>query len=96
MGNDRIKMTIEMQVTPAQGLTLQAMFEHWNLLSNIGSSRKVGFFVDGDGNFHPKCKIKFKGKIPKLTDGLRKKAIAKDQGGDRIYDFDNIAWEINP
>lgn len=92
---DRIKMTIEMQVTPVQGLTLQAMFEYWNQLSAMGGSRKVGFFVDGDGNFHPKCNVKFDGEIPELTDGLRQKAIAKDQGGDRVYDFDNIAWEIN-
>ena len=92
---DRIKMTIEMEVTPAQGLALEAMFEYWNLLSSIGSSRKVGFFIDGAGNFHPKCKVKFDGEIPELTDELRKKAVVKDHGGDRTYDFNNIAWQIN-
>lgn len=92
---DRIKMTIEMEVTPAQGLALQAMFEHWNFLSNIGSSRDVGFHVDGDGNFHPKCSVKFDSNIPELTDEFRKISVIKDKNGNRVYDFDPIAWKIN-
>ncbi len=92
---DRIKMTVEMEVTPAQGLTLQAMFEYWNILSSWGSSRTVGFFVDGDGNFHPKCSVRFDGDIPELTDELRKAAVVRDKNGDRDYDFDPVAWKIN-
>ena len=92
---DKIKMTIEMEITPAQGLALQAMFEYWNYLSGIGSSRRVAFYVDGDGNFRPECSVKFKGKIPELTDELRGIAVVKEHDGDRIYDFDPIAWKIN-
>lgn len=84
-----------MEVTIPQGLALQAMFEYWNLLSSLGGSRKVGFYADGDGNFHPKCSIKFDGDIPELTDELRQIAIVKDDNGNRIYDFDPIAWKIN-
>lgn len=87
-----------MQVTPAQALALQAMFDHWNQLSAIGSSRQVAFFVDGDGNFHPECNVTFESgtNLPELTDELRKLAVA-DEGpnGERIYDFDNIAWKID-
>ena len=31
--NDRIKMTVNMDVTIPQALALQAMFEYWNKLS---------------------------------------------------------------
>lgn len=92
---DRVKMIVQMEVTPAQGLALQAMFEYWNQLSSMGGSRNVAFFVDGDGNFHPKCYVMFNPKLPKLTDELREAAVIKDQDGDRVYDFDPIAWKIN-
>lgn len=45
---ERLEMTVKMQVTPAQALALQAMFQHWNRLASWGSSRMIGFFVDGD------------------------------------------------
>jgi hypothetical protein len=94
--SERIKMTVEMEVTPAQGLALQAMFEDWNTLSSMGGSRSAGFYADGDGNFHPNCKITFDGEVPELTDELRKIAVVEDQGGNRVYDFDPIAWKIEP
>lgn len=90
--NDKVvKLTIEMEVTGPQALALKAMFEYWNELSSIGSSREVAFYVDGDGNFHPKCKITSEPKIVKLTDDMRAKAIVADDNGDRVYDFDPIA-----
>jgi hypothetical protein len=92
---DRVKMTVEMQVTPAQGLALQAMFEHWNLLSDIGSSRDIGFYVDGDGSFHPKCLVRFDSNIPDLTDEFRKISVVKEKNGNRVYDFDPVGWKIN-
>lgn len=92
---NKIKMTVEMNVTKAQGLTLQAMFEHWNRLSIIGSSRHIAFCVDGDGNFHPKCKISFDAEMPELTDELRKIAVVGDADGNKVFDFDPIAWKIN-
>lgn len=92
--NERIKMLVEMEVTKAQGLALKAMFEYWNTLSNIGSSRDVAFYCDGDGNFHPKCKVIFDGNIPELTDELRKLAVKTEHNGNRFYDFDNIGWKL--
>lgn len=89
-------MSVSMLVTPAQGLALQAMFDYWNQLSSQGSSRKVAFFVDGDGNFHPKCIVRFQGEeMPELTDELRKLAVIEEYNGDRFYDFDPIGWKIN-
>lgn len=88
---NKVRMKIEMDVTIPQGLTLKAMFEHWGYLSAIGSSDVVGFFVDGDGNFHPNMNISFDGDIPELTDELRALACDDKQA---VFDFDNIAWKL--
>jgi hypothetical protein len=88
-------MTVTMEVTRPQALTLQAMFTYWNQLSSQGSSRRVGFYVDGDGNFHPKCQMTFSEPLPELTDELRELAVAVDENGNRLYDFDSIAWKVH-
>ena len=89
------KMTVTMTVTSAQALALIAMFDYWTKLGKIGSSRYVGFMVDGDGDFHPNCTYDFENSdFPSLTDDLRKKAVVEDKDGNRKYDYDAIAWEI--
>jgi len=93
---ERLEMTVKMQVTPAQALALQAMFQHWNRLASWGSSRMIGFFVDGDGNFKPRCDIAFSEPLPVLTDELAKAAIASDDGhGTLNFDFDGVAWRLH-
>lgn len=89
---ERIKINISMEVTIPQALALQAMFEYWNTLASVGSSRKVGFYVDGDGNFKPRCQMITYAQIPELTDEMRKIAIVSDDDGNVVYDFDGIAW----
>jgi len=89
-----MKMTVKMEVSTPQALALQAMFEYWNLLSSLGGSREVGFYVDGDGDFHPKCEIEFDEAVPELTNELKKISIVKDEDGNRIYDYDSIAWKL--
>lgn len=89
---DKVKMNVTMEVTKSQALALKDMFEYWNELSNAGSSRNVSFFIDGDGNFHPNCKIEIEGDVPELDDKLRQLAVSEDIHGDRMYDFDNISW----
>ena len=94
--SERLEMTVKLQVTPAQGLALQAMFKHWNLLSAIGSSRNISFFVDGDGDFHPKAEVAFSTTIPELTEELATKAISKnDNYGNLGFDYDSIAWALD-
>lgn len=91
----KLTLTVEMEVTPPQALALQAMFKYWNYLSHVGSSRNVAFRVDGDGNFHPKCTIYYSGDpLPDLTEELEELAVISDRGGNRVYDFDPIAWKI--
>jgi len=88
---ERFDITITMSVTKAQSITLSAMFDYWNQLSSMGSSRKVAFYVDGDGNFHPNCKVVG---VTKISELHRKLAIVEDIDGDRVYDFDPVAWSI--
>lgn len=87
-------MTVTFEVTEAQALALQAMFEYWTEIAVLGASREVAFFVDGDGNFKPNCQFAFSRKVRELTKNLRKYAVVKDSSGDRVYDFDHIAWSI--
>lgn len=95
----RVKLTVTMEVTLPQGLALQAMFKHWNRLASWGSSRMVAFYVDGDGDFKPKCQVSFDEPMPELTEELEKSAMVVNDGK-RIgsgydFDFDPIAWKIN-
>lgn len=55
----------------------------------------VSFYVDGDGNFHPKCKVTTDQEIPELTNEMKQRAIVADDHGDRSYDFDSIAWMLH-
>ena len=96
MIKDRIKMTVDMDVTVAQGLALQAMFKTWNKLASWGSSRMVAFFVDGDGNFKPHCEVSFSEAVPELTKELEEAAMVYGKNNDDRYefDFDPIAWRL--
>lgn len=90
--SNRLEMVIKIQVTIPQALALQAMFEYWNQLAGWGGSRTVGFFVDGDGDFKPKCEISFSGDVPKMNKEIAEMAISEDDNGNRNFDYDTIAW----
>ena len=91
----KIKMTVELEVTIPQALTLQAMFDYWNQLSGKGSSRFVAFYADGDGNFHPQAKCTFSEELPYLNAHMRHLAVVEDLDGNRKYDFDPVAWKLS-
>lgn len=91
MENKRLTMTVRLQVTKAQALALHAMFRHWNFLSGIGSSSHVSFFVDGDGNFHPRCEVWFDRRVPELTEVIRDASVIDPQMADDSFDFDQVA-----
>src|SRR5271167_4284671 len=99
--NERLKMTVELDVTVPQALALQAMFKHWNRLASWGSSRMIAFYVDGDGNFKPNCQMKFSEELPELTEELEHAAVCNPQelnnngSGDLKFDFDPIAWKLH-
>lgn len=106
----RIEMTVKIQVTESQALALQAFFKHWNRLASWGSSRFVAFYVDGDGDFKPKCEFEFSEPIRELTEDLEQIAcIAREDAtymqdpgnvSDSVrasyaFDYNPIAWKIN-
>ena len=93
---ERVKMTVTMEVTPAQGLALKAMFDHWNKLASWGSSRQIAFYVDGDGNFKPRAQVSFSEPLPDLTDEMRKRSVVQEYGeGNLLFDYDPIAWILS-
>ncbi len=98
MSNDRIRVAVYLTATVPQALALQAMFEYWNRLAGLGGSRRVAFFVDGDGNFHPDAQFVNLSteKLPRLTDEMREAAVvAGKQNGDYVFDFDPVAWMLH-
>ncbi len=97
---ERRKITVTMEVTDAQGLTLEAMFRYWNKLASMGCSRKVSFYVDGDGNFKPKCVVEFPEGRPETEmtlDDIQVLAFQGNIGSDNPhdFDFDTLAWALN-
>lgn len=92
--SEKIKFNVEMELTKDQALAMQAFFERWNHLSVMGNSRFVAFYVDGDGNFKPNCKIS----CPELDIQLTEEMIAasnKKYGvivdSENVFDFDGVA-----
>lgn len=91
---ERIKMTVDFDVTEPQALALQAMFKYWSQLSSQGSSRHVSFFVDGDGNFKPNINVSFNQPVAELTPEIEALAVVENTAGNRKYDFDPVAWHL--
>jgi len=93
---DRAEMIIRIQVTEPQALAINAMFKYWTLLGNIGSSRKVVFYVDGDGDFQPNAKIDLPDGCRKLTPDLESMAVVGGaSSGNLIFDFDSISAQLH-
>lgn len=92
--SDTFKMIVEMNVTMAQAITLKEMFDYMTSLGKLGGSREVGFYSDGDGNFHPNCVITTEKPLIEMKKEDLAKAIVRDKGGDRMYDYDPIAWRL--
>jgi hypothetical protein len=51
------KFTIEVEMEEAWINDFCSMLSKMEYLGNIGSSKTVGLYSDGDGNFRPKFKI---------------------------------------
>ena len=84
-----MKMLIEIEnLTKAQKIALEDMFATMVNLGNIGGSRWVCFYSDGDGNFRPKITVD--GKKPEFTKLLTKED--KWKNNEYRIDFDKIAW----
>ena len=88
-------------LTKAQVITLQAYFGQWQQFSRIGHSTFTAFYVDGDGNFHPKIDMTVKPDLDLTEERLNqlkecchpKSAEVKVDSSD-AFDFDNVAWAM--
>lgn len=99
--DDKIQMTVTMEVKESQAVALQEFFKCWNSLASMGSSRMVSFYVDGDGDFKPNCQISFSKEpevlsLPEeqlkfILNGAR---ISKDGEEPIAYDYDSVAWRM--
>jgi hypothetical protein len=58
-----------------------SMLSYMEYLGNVGSSRKVTLYSDGDGDFRPKFEISIDNNID-----LRKVEPKEDNKGHRLYD----------
>lgn len=92
--SDNVKLTIKLDVTVPQALAIKAMFEKWNELSDLKSSRYVEFFVDGGGEFNTHCQVTCDGDLPELTLPIRELALVKSADGTFSYDSDPIYWAL--
>lgn len=63
-----------------------SMLNRMEYLGNIGSSRMVAIYADGDGDFHPH--FKWDDDLPP------ERAPNRDTGGDYIYDADGIPVQV--
>lgn len=54
------------------------MLEHMQQLGNLGSSRKICFYSDGDGDFRPK--FEWENLLPEPEKGI------VDNKGDKLFD----------
>jgi len=72
------KFTIECTMKDRWVPTFLAMLEHMQSLGNMGSSREVALYADGDGDFRPKFE---------WDESLSSDAKpTRDKNGDVLYD----------
>lgn len=73
-----MKFTIHCEMKDRWVPHFLAMLKYMQHLGNIGGSRQVGLYADGDGDFRPKFE---------WDKSLPSDAVAvKDINGDRLYD----------
>lgn len=72
-----IKVTMKKRWIPH----FMSMLQYMEYLGGIGSSRRVTFYSDGDGDFRPKFRTFWGQKFPKYS-----ARPVKDDNGDRTFD----------
>ena len=96
--SEKLSMTVVIDhITPAQAIALDAMFRRWVELGQEGSSRMVGFYADGDGNFRPSVTAAFSDDpYPTgLDEAARADLRESADTGDEEFDFGGVAWKLD-
>jgi hypothetical protein len=71
------KFTITVEMPERWIPHFMSMLKYMQYLGNVGSSRKVALYADGDGDFRPKFETDIE---------FEKVEPVSDKGGDRLYD----------
>jgi hypothetical protein len=71
------KFTITVEMPERWIPHFMSMLKYIQFLGNVGGSRMVSFYADGDGDFRPKFETDI---------GFEKVEPASDNSGDRMYD----------
>jgi len=104
MKNEKFSLTVHIDdLSMAQALALDAMFQCWEQLGSMGCSRWVAFMADGDGDFRPKVQVVYNPKPKWFELELISKAKMCDDltpNGKRpitkiAFDYDAIGWALN-
>lgn len=91
VNNEKLKIEITIDnLTKPQLLALHQFFKNWIPLCKAGASRKVSYYVDGDGNLHPDISFKLPPTITKDEVELAEECYSEDLD----IDFDKIAWRL--
>ncbi len=104
--DERIDMTIELSgLTVAQAIAMKDMFDMMRKLGSLGSSRFVGYYSDGDGNFRPKPKYTFSAYSNEIEEWADPRNVDPLDNGNEswgnwkndmyLVDFDPIAWRLH-
>jgi hypothetical protein len=91
-----MKITVEIDnINEAQAIALEDYFAKMVQLGNLGSSRWLAFFSEGNGSFRPKIKVN--GKDANHTDIVDTKKYWGKMDEIDVYkmDFDEIDWLID-
>jgi hypothetical protein len=79
--HEAVEFLVRCQMKRRWARQFLAMLEYMRLLGSIGSSRRVTFYADGDGDFRPMFTYD-----PKLCPDPSAVVPAKEERGDRTYD----------
>ena len=85
---DKIIIEID-NITKEQKIALESLFYQMESLGNLGGSRWLCFYSDGDGNYRPKIKIN--GRKPRHTKSIPTEILWETD--EYRIDFDNIQIE---
>jgi hypothetical protein len=78
MKNEKKKFTVECEMNERWIPHFLGMLKYMQQLGSLGSSRNVTFYVDGDGDFHPK--FSWPADLPEPAKSI------SERNGDRTYD----------
>ena len=81
MKSEDVIFTLECTMKKRWVSTFLSMMTYMEHLGDIGSSRKVALYSDGDGDFRPKFEITIDPSID-----VKKIEPVMDNGGHRLYD----------